>query len=492
MIKIRLDVDYAYPSRNRSFIATAFSTKPGKDYLKNSKILAKMINESPKEIRAYWFFTPYTIPDAELLALLTEDKHEVGLHVANDAYKELENLEKTTNRKIKYYTIHGTQRLIARIIWKRKLSQAKAPIPDDFPLTYFYNFPTKNFDYVCYHNPLAKAMEIGKASIEKGEIIHVHPEWLLDRGTFNHRGPYYEALRRILEVDEEFGTLEVRKKGFIKIAKYSEHYEYVHDTLPTERFVEKLAERKIDIFTFIERKWCSPIVNPSNQWHKAEDNIALLQVDTYDAWWQGIGKKTRNMNRKAEKSGIRVKIFEPSEKLAEGICKIYNETPFRQGRAFIHYGQSLESVKNIMYWSQKDTFIAAILNEEIVGFIQLVYGDNIAIISQILSLQQHWDKAVNNALIAKAVEDCASKNVHWVMYGRIGNHPSLDKFKESNSFAKFHLTRYYVPLSSKGRITVALGLHRNLKDVLPEPIKKRFFGAYNWVSRTKTKLHSKD
>ena len=313
----------------------------------------------------------------------------------------------------------------------------------------------------------------------------------MESGTFNHRGPYYEALKSILEVDQELGWLQVQKKGFMKIAKYAEQYEYMHDFVPTERFVEKLADRRIDVFTFIERRWCSPIANPSSQWHKAEDNIALLQVGTYDAWWQGIGKKTRNMVRKAEKSGVKVEIVEPSERLAEGIWKIYNETPFRQDRAFIHYGQSLESVKSVVYASKNDTFIAAVLNDEIIGFIQLVYGDNIAVISQILSLQQHWDKAVNNVLVAKVVEVCASKNMHWVMYGRIGNHPSLDKFKESNSFVKFPLTRYYIPLSSKGRIAMALGLHRNLKDVMPEPIKKRLFGAYNWVSRTKTKLRSK-
>lgn len=491
MIKLRMDVDYAYPSRNRSFIATAFNRKPGKNYLKNAKILAKMINESPKELRAYWFFTPYTIPDAELLALLTEDKHEVGLHVAIYAYRELENLEKATGRKITYYTVHGTQRLIARIIWKRKLSQAKAPIPEGFPLIYFYDFPTLNFDYVCYHNPLNKAVELGKASIEKGEIIHIHPEWLFDSGTFNHRGPYYEALRQILEVDQELATLSVRKKGFMKIAKYSEHYEYVHDTLPSERFLEKLADRRIDVFTFIERRWCNPVTNLSSQWRKAEDNIALLEVGTYEDWWQGIGKKTRNMVRKAEKSGVKVEVVEPSDKLAEGIWRIYNETPFRQGRAFSHYGQSLESIKSMVSASKNDTFITASLNDEIVGFIQLVYGDDIAIISQILSLQQHWDRAVNNVLVAKAVEVCAGKNVHWVMYGRIGNHPSLDKFKESNGFVKYPLTRYYVPLSRKGKIAITLGLHRNLKDVMPESIKKRLFGFYNWVSRTKTKMRSK-
>lgn len=491
MIKIRLDVDYAYPSRYKSFIATALNRKPAKNYLKNSKIIAKMINESPKELRAYWFFTPYTIPDAELLALLTEDRHEIGLHVANDAYKELGNLEKATGRKISYYTVHGTQRLIARIIWKRKLSQAKAPIPTDFPLIFFYNFPTLNFDVICNLYPLSKALEIGRTSIEKGEVIHVHPEWLFNSGTFNHRGPYYEALRQILEVDKEFEILEVRKKGFIKLAKYSEQHEYVYDIIPSEAFVRKLVDRKIDVFTFIERRWCCPITNPGKNWRKADDNIALLQVDKFDAWWQGIGKKTRNMIRKAEKSGVTAQVVAPTEALAEGIWKIYNETPFRQGRAFTHYGLSLDSVKAMVAYSTKDTFITAVFNNEVVGFIQLVYGDNIAIISQILSLQQHWDKGVNNILVSKAVEVCADKKVQWVMYGRMGNHPSLDKFKESNSFVKFSLTRYYIPLSLKGKIAMTLGLHRNLKDVMPEPIKKRLFGVYNWISRTKIKMRMK-
>ncbi len=71
MIKIRLDVDYPYPSRLKSFVYVGLNRKkPGKDYLKNSKIIAMMINESKKDVKAYWFFTPYTIPDKELLEML--------------------------------------------------------------------------------------------------------------------------------------------------------------------------------------------------------------------------------------------------------------------------------------------------------------------------------------------------------------------------------------------------------------------------------------
>jgi hypothetical protein len=128
------------------------------------------------------------------------------------------------------------------------------------------------------------------------------------------------------------------------------------------------------------------------------------------------------------------------------------------------------------------------LQDELVGFIQIIYGDNIAIISQILSMQKQWDKAVNNGLLAKAVEVCASKGEQWLMYGRIGNHPSLDKFKESNGFVKFPITRYYVPITWKGRVAIRLGLHKEFKDALPEPLKGPFITVLNWVSRNKLRF----
>jgi hypothetical protein len=450
-----------------------------------------MINESPREVRAYWFFTPYTTPDKELLDLLKTEKHEVGLHVANDPYAELELLGNATGRKVTYYTIHGTERLIGRILWRRKHGQRKASVPEDFKLKSFHDFQTVSLDrLVCTHSRQV-VLEEAERVLSNGEVLHSHPEWLFQRGRFNHRGPFYEELKIILDVDKELDTLTVHKKGFAKIAKYAEENEYLQDHAPTERFLEKLQDRGVDVFTFIERKWCCPIANPPKEWHKTEDNVALLQVGTYEDWWQAIGKKTRNMVRKAEKSGIKVEVVEPSEKLAEGIWQVYNETPIRQGRAFSHYGQTLDSVKAMVFSAQNSTFIGAFLDGELAGFIQLVYGDKIVVMNQILSLQKHWDKAVNNALVAKAIEVCASKKAQWIMYGRIGNHPSLDSFKENNGFRKFPLTRHYVPLTRKGRIATSLGLHRPAKDALPKSLKGPLIPLFNWISRTKMQIKAK-
>ena len=444
-----------------------------------------MVNESPKEVKAYWFFTFKTIPDKELLDALNEEKHEVALHVVNHPYAELKLLENSTGRKIRYYTIHGTSRLLGRIIWKRW--KTKAPfIPQDFPVQSFHQFPTLSLDSRCYAKGTAKAVEIAEESIAQGKTLEIHPEWLFQRGTINHRGPYYSALRTLLNVDEDMKKLAVRKKFFTKIARDTKEYE--KDVWPTEKFAEKLKDTGVDIFTFIERNWLHTTSEPPKSWKKTGDNIAILQIHSYDEWWKSIGKKTRNMVRKAEKSGVTTKVVEPDVELAEGIWKIYNETPVRQGRSFPHYGVPLNIVKRRVLSPGNRTFIGAYLEGELVGFIQLVYGDQIAIVSQILSLQKHWDKAVNNALMAKAVEVCAAKQVNWLMYGRMGNHPSLDRFKQNNGFTRFSLIRYYLPLTLKGSAAVKLGLYMECKDALPQRIKYFLIPIYSWISRTRAKM----
>jgi hypothetical protein len=489
LIKIRIDVDYPYPSRIRSFIYTALGIKLGRDYLKNSKIIARMINESPKDVKAYWFFTPKTIPDAELLKLLDNNKHEIALHIINNPYKELKLLEEKTGRKINYYTIHGTSRLFARIMWKRWKYKAP-PIAKDFPLKSFHQFEMTGLDIMCRVYSFEQAAKIAERSTSKGRVLHIHPIWLFQRGKMNYRGPFYEALRRILDVDKEFETLLLNRKIFFTTARDAKEYE--KDITPTEEFLEKLRERGVDIFTFIERKWCSEMSSSLDWWVKTEDNIGLLKVTSYEEWFKDLDKKTRNMIRKAEKGGVKTVVAEPNEKFAEGVWKIYNETPIRQNRAFPHYGISLDAVRQGIFSASNGVFIGAYLQDELVGFAQITQGESTGILTQLLSLQKHFDKAVNNALIAKAVEVCEKKNLGWLIYGRMETaHPSLDRFKRNNGFLKFPITRFYIPITNRGKIAVKLGLHRDLKDALPKSLRYRLLPVYCWASRTKMRIKLK-
>lgn len=485
LITLRIDVDYPFPSRFRSFLYVALGIKTSGDYLKNSKIIARMINDSPEDIEAHWFFTPKTIPDAELLARLNNSKHAIELHVVNDPNKELENLEKATGRKPNYYTMHGTAHLPARIMWRR--FKAKKPtIPEGFRLKSFHDLPTFGLDKICYSCTTDKAVETARDNIAKGRVLYFHPIWLFQKGTINQRSAFYQALKTILRVDNDLESVIFSKKIFFETA--IDAREYQTDVIPTKDFLEKMRERGADIFSFLERKWCNTLSNPPRSWVKADDNVALLTITTYDDWLKNVGKKTRNMIRKAEKSGVKTILATPDEKLAEGVWKIYNETPIRQERAFPAYGISLEAVKKYVLPPQNSTYIGAYLQDELVGFIRLLHANKITILSQIVSMQKHRDLALNNALVAKAVEVCASKGEKWLMYARMGNHPTLDKFKENNGFTKYALTRYYVPLTKKGEAAVNLGLHRRTIDVLPTSIKYRLIPIYNWTSRTKMKI----
>jgi len=290
-------------------------------------------------------------------------------------------------------------------------------------------------------------------------------------------------------MNNETESLVVRRKIFFTIARDSR--EYLQSIVPTEGLINELRRRHVDIFSFLERRWCCSLSKPSKSWTKSEDNIGLLHLTSYDDWWKGIGKKTRNMIRKAEKMGVRTEIAKANDKLAEGIWKIFNETPIRQGRGFPHYGISLDVVKQNLLFFPESAYIGAYFQGELVGFIHLVRGDRLTVISQLLSLQTCWDKAVNNALMAKAIEFCACNHSEWIMYGRMGNHPTLDSFKESNGFTKFQVTRYFLPLTTKGRLVIKLGLNRELKDSLPLSAKQSLFPIYNWVSRMRAKMISR-
>jgi hypothetical protein len=197
MVRMRIDVDYPYPSRIKSFLYTALNVKSNRQYLENSKITARMINESARKVRAYWFFTPKTIPDKELLELIDNPKHEVALHIVSDPHTELRNLEQRTGKKVNYYTIHGTARLLARVMWGRWKSKTPK-IPGDFPLQSFHDFPTTGIDSLCYVYPAERVRQLAEDAIREGNVIYFHPIWLFQRGKMNRRGPFYEVLREIL------------------------------------------------------------------------------------------------------------------------------------------------------------------------------------------------------------------------------------------------------------------------------------------------------
>jgi hypothetical protein len=233
----------------------------------------------------------------------------------------------------------------------------------------------------------------------------------------------------------------------------------------------KSAGPSADMFTFSQR---IPYSEPLYDFYFEYDNVAAIPISTYDNWLKKqINHYARNKVRKAKNRGIVTRVVDFDDALVKGIYAIYNETPVRQGKKFWHYGKDIETVrKENETFLNKSTFIGAFLDTELVGFVKMVYVSKYAATMQVLSLLRHRDKSTANALVAKAVEICASKHLSHFIYGSLvyGNKDgdSLSDFKRSNGFQKIDIPKYFIPLTMKGVVALRLGLHKNPRERLPE------------------------
>jgi hypothetical protein len=238
---------------------------------------------------------------------------------------------------------------------------------------------------------------------------------------------------------------------------------------------ELKRRRKADIFSFDQKL---PFTEPKFKYYFEWDNLAVLQVKTFDYWWnKQINNDARRMVRKAEKSGVVVKVVSLTDTFVAGIKSIYDETPTRQGKPFWHYQKDFDTVKkeNSTYL-QRSEFIGAYYNNELIGFDKIFYTGNRADQIQLISKIKDRDKSPTNALISKAVEVCAQKGISYLTYGKYfygkRGADSLNDFKKRNGFEQVDIPRYYFPLTLKGKIALKLKLHKGLLFLIPSFIVK--------------------
>jgi hypothetical protein len=156
----------------------------------------------------------------------------------------------------------------------------------------------------------------------------------------------------------------------------------------------------------------------------------------------------------------------------KGIQGIYNETPIRQGRRFWHFGKDFETVKReSSTYLDRSEFLGAYSDDELIGFIKIVYVDRMATLIHILSKNAHQDKRPINAMLAKAVEACVKRGISFLIYGKYtyeGNESSpLTEFKRRNGFEEIRYPRYFLPLTAKGGLAIQLGFHNGAKALIP-------------------------
>jgi len=236
--------------------------------------------------------------------------------------------------------------------------------------------------------------------------------------------------------------------------------------------LERIRQRglRADLFTFIQKL---PLIEPKHDYPMVLDNVAAIATTDYKEWWEKkLPQETRKNVRRSVKRGVTVREVEFNDELVKQIVEINNETPIRQGRPFWHYGKSFEVVKkDYATLLDRSVYIGAFHENALIGFIKMVYMGEIAGVLQIVCMNKHQDKRPANALITRAVEICHAKGLKYLMYGKYiyGNNARspLTEFKKRNGFEQILLPRYYVPLTAKGKLAMALGLHLGFKRFLP-------------------------
>jgi hypothetical protein len=240
-------------------------------------------------------------------------------------------------------------------------------------------------------------------------------------------------------------------------------------------FLEKLKRSSLqaDIFSFSQK---IPDTTPKYSYPFEWDNWAGIPITSFNDWWEKrLPQESRRNVRRATKRGVVVRAAQFDDEFVRAIQGIYNETPIRQGRPFWHFGKDFETVKmeNATYLDRSD-FLGAYFNDELIGFIKIIYVDQVATLIQIVSKIEHQDKRPTNALLAKAVEVCDKKGAKFLLYTKFiydeNRSSPLTEFKRRNGFEEIRYPRYSVPLTLKGALAVKLGIHRGLRRLVPVPI----------------------
>ena len=220
-------------------------------------------------------------------------------------------------------------------------------------------------------------------------------------------------------------------------------------------FVTKLKESnlKADLFTFAQRP---PEITPKYDYHRDLDNWAAIPTACFEDWWESLPQVSRKNVRRAGKRGVVVKVIPFDDDLVRGVHRIYNSIQIRDGRLFWHYGQDVDSVRrSLATYLDRSEFIGAYLGEELIGFFKMVYVDDTATIFHIISMDEHYDKRPQNALIAKAAEVCEQKAISHLIYGKFvyGNkrRSSLVEFKRRNGFQQVNFPEVLHSVDPEGR-----------------------------------------
>jgi hypothetical protein len=263
----------------------------------------------------------------------------------------------------------------------------------------------------------------------------------------------------------------------LKIAKIRGQEMREKDIEDPEVYIAALTNDKdrvlnADVFTFAQKL---PSNRPRYSFPMEWESVAAIPILSFKEWWDGLPQETRKNVRRSQKRGVVIAVKELDSNLVEEIRGVNDDSPQRQGAKNAYYGLTSEDTwKRYGDFNGRCDFICAHSSGEMIGFLHLVYREDVAAILNLTVKASHFDKRPSNALVARAVEICEGRGISHISYGlyNYGNKrdSSLREFKIRNGFKEILIPRYFVPITPWGSLCMKAKLHRGLIGILPHSV----------------------
>lgn len=281
---------------------------------------------------------------------------------------------------------------------------------------------------------------------------------------------------------------EIRITGkLVRVAALKEEWD--SDIADPESFLRilKNANTHADLFTFTQRL---PESTPKFDYYMEWDSCAAIPIIDYDYWLKKqVCQNSRKKIGLAKRKGVEIRLCDFSDDLVHSIIEIYHETPILQGKPNRQYNTDFETAKRLnSTFLDRAQFIGAYYKGELIAYIKLVDAKRFMRTMGILVKVAHRDKGAMNLLIAKAVEICAERGLPYLTYasfnyGKRGS-GTLRDFKKNLGFESIILPRYYIPFNGRGKMQLALKLHKGIGDLLPERLTRAILNVRNqWYEK---------
>lgn len=229
---------------------------------------------------------------------------------------------------------------------------------------------------------------------------------------------------------------------------------------------------KADLFAFSQK---IPDTQPKYSYRMEWESVAAVHLISLKDWWESLPQETRKNVRRSQKRGVTITIKEFNDDLIQGIRRVNDESPLRQGMPNAYFGKSSEETRRLYgEFVGRCDFICAYVGDELIGFLHLVYRGDVASILNLTTKRSHFDARPANALVAKAAQICELKGISYLTYGLYnygnkGDNP-LREFKIRNGFQEVLVPRYFVPLTLWGNLCMKAKLHRGLVGIFPRSV----------------------